>query len=140
MHELCNLGPPAKKTVAAPIGLDRMPAGGLMSAAKSLAIALLAFGCATGGKDGGDLPVDAPKSLDSSQVTIDAPMHIVDAHESTFDAPIVIDAPVMIDAPSGPFCTANNQCNNSGECCLTLGQPQGFCAPGTIIFGECTPF
>jgi len=115
-----------------------MPAEGLMSAAKSLAIALLAFGCATGGKDGGDLPVDAAKPVDSSQVTIDAPMQIVDAHQSTFDAPVV-DAPMMIDAPSGPFCTANNQCTVAGECCLTVGGPQGFCAPGTVLGGTCFP-
>lgn len=115
-----------------------MRAGGSMSAAQSLAFALLAVGCATGGKDGGDLPIDAPKAVDSSQVTIDAPMQIVDAHESTFDAPIVLDA-VMIDAPSGPFCTANSQCTVAGECCLTVGGPQGFCAPGTVVFGECFP-
>lgn len=110
-----------------------------MSAAKSLAIALLAFGCATGGKDGGDLPVDAPKAVDSSQVTVDAPMHIVDAHESTFDAPIMIDAPmVMIDAPSGPFCGGNSECTVSGECCFTLGGP-GVCVPGTPFAGSCIP-
>ena len=76
-----------------------------MSVAQSLAFALLAFGCATGGKDGGDGPVDAPKSIDSSHVTIDAPRQI-DAPASMIDAPILIDA--MIDAPSGPFCNGNS--------------------------------
>lgn len=108
-----------------------------MSAAKSLAIALLAFGCATGGKDGGDLPIDAPKSVDSSQITIDAPRGI-DAPASTIDAPL-IDAPVMIDAPSGPFCSGNAQCTVSGECCLSVGG-SGFCVPGTPIGGSvCLP-
>lgn len=116
-----------------------MRAGVSMSAAQSLAFALLAVGCATGGKEGNE-PIDAPKTIDGTPITIDAPGTTVDAHESVIDAPL-IDAPtMMIDAPSGPFCTANNQCTVAGECCLTLGQPQGFCAPGTIILGECTPF
>ncbi len=116
-----------------------MPAGVSMSAAKSLAFALLAFGCATGGKDGGDQPIDAPKLADGTPITIDAPGTTVDAHESVIDAPL-IDAPmVMIDAPSGPFCTADNQCNAGGECCVDLGGPQGFCGPGVVIFGECVP-
>jgi len=104
-----------------------------MSVAQSLSFALLACGCATGGKDGGDGPVDAPKAVDGSPVTIDAPRGI--------DAPaMLIDAPaMMIDAPSGPFCTANNQCTVSGECCVTLGGPQGFCAPGTVVLGSCVP-
>ena len=106
-----------------------------MSAAHFLVIALLACGCATGGKDGGDLPIDAPK-IDSSQVTVDAPR--IDAPTmSMVDAPIMVDA--MIDAPSGPFCSNNNQCTVVGECCLTLGGSQGFCAPGTVVLGACVP-
>ena len=105
-----------------------------MSAAQSLAFALLAFGCATGGKDGG-VPIDAPKPVDSSQGTIDAP-RVVDAHESLIDSPIAIDA--MIDAPSGPFCSGNGDCTVSGECCVSLGGP-GFCAPGTPIGSACLP-
>lgn len=108
-----------------------------MSAAQSLAFALLAVSCATGGKEGNDLPIDAPKSVDSSQVRTDAPMQVVDA--PVIDAPMMIDAPVMVDAPSGPFCTANSQCTVAGECCLTIGGPQGFCAPGTVLGGTCFP-
>lgn len=110
-----------------------------MSAAQSLAFALLAVGCATGGKDGGDGVIDAPRPIDGSPIVVDAPMQIVDAHESVIDAPISIDAPVMVDAPSGPFCTANSQCTVAGECCLTIGGPQGFCAPGTVLAGTCFP-
>jgi len=110
-----------------------------MSAAQSLAFALLAVGCATGGKDSGDGPVDAPKAIDSSNVTIDAPRLVDAPNMSVIDAFVPIDAPVMIDAPSGPFCTANNQCTVAGECCLTLGGPQGFCAPGTAIGTSCIP-
>lgn len=62
----------------------------------------------------------------------------------TPDAPIsgTPDAPVSgtPDAPSGPFCTDNSQCTVAGECCLTLGNPSGFCAPGTEFNGECIPF
>ena len=104
-----------------------------MSAAHKLAFALLACGCATGGKDGGDGPVDAPKAVDGSPVTDDAPRLI--------DAPaLLVDAPaMMVDAPSGPFCATNGQCTVSGECCVTLGGPQGFCAPGTVVLGNCVP-
>ena len=105
-----------------------------MSAAPCLVIALLACGCATGGKDGGDLPIDAPK-IDASQLTIDAPR--IDAPTmSMIDAPIMIDA--MIDAPSGPFCNGNGDCTVAGECCFALGGP-GFCVPGTAIGSACVP-
>ena len=138
-HGLRNLGPPSEKTVAAGVREDRMRAGGSMSAAQSLAFALLAVGCATGGKDGGDLPIDAPKAVDSSQVAIDAPMQIVDAHQSVIDAPIVmIDAAVMIDAPSGPFCNGNAECTVAGQCCLSVGGP-GFCVPGAAVGSICFP-
>jgi hypothetical protein len=111
-----------------------------MSAAKSLALALLAVGCATGGKDGGDVPIDAPKLVDGTPITIDAPGTTVDAHESVIDAPITgIDAPVTtIDAPSGPFCNGNAECTVAGECCFTLGGP-GVCVPGTPFAGSCIP-
>jgi len=103
-----------------------------------------ASGCATGGRDtGGDTqPVDAALGQDASQLVPDAPRFV--------DASVPIDAPpvVVIDAPPPPppdappsslFCTANNQCTNPGECCLTLGGPMGFCAPGTVVFGQCFP-
>jgi len=110
-----------------------MRAGVSMSAAHKLAFALLAFGCATGGKDGGDGHVDAPKAVDGSPLTSDAP-RLIDAPATLIDAPAM-----MVDAPSGPFCTANGQCTVSGECCVTLGGPQGFCAPGTAIGSTCLP-
>jgi hypothetical protein len=106
-----------------------------MSAVHHLALVLLACGCATGGKDGGDQQIDAPRPIDASRTVIDAPRVI--------DAPNVSDAPMidaqMIDAPSGPFCATNGQCTVSGECCVTLGGPQGFCAPGTVIGSACIP-
>ena len=109
-----------------------------MSVAKSFAFALLAFGCATGGKDGSDQPIDAPKLADGTPITIDAPGTTVDAQESVTDAPLT-DAPiVMIDAPSGPFCNGNSECTASGECCLSLGGP-GFCVPGTAVGSICLP-
>ena len=40
---------------------------------------------------------------------------------------------------SGPFCSTNSECTVSGECCVTLGGPSGFCAPGTVFLGECFP-
>lgn len=45
------------------------------------------------------------------------------------------------DAPTnqGPFCTANNQCTTAGQCCVTLGGPQGFCGPGQVVLGQCVP-
>lgn len=106
-----------------------------MSAAQHLiAIVLLAGGCATGGKDGGDGPIDAPKAIDSRQVTIDAPK-VIDAPMQMIDAPI--DA--MIDAAtSGGVCNGNGDCGFAGECCFTLGGP-GLCVPGTPVGGSCLP-
>ncbi len=58
------------------------------------------------------------------------------------DALAVTDAPpALLDAPPGSLiCTTNSQCTVAGQCCLTLGGAQGFCTPGTIFLGECTPF
>ncbi len=110
-----------------------------MSAAQSLAFALLAFGCATGGKEGNDLPIDAPRMVDGTPIIIDAPGTTVDAHQSVTDAPITIDAPVtMIDAPSGPFCNGNAECTVAGQCCFALGGP-GFCVAGTPFGSACVP-
>ena len=50
---------------------------------------------------------------------------------------VMIDA--GIDGPSGPFCTTNGQCTVGGECCVTLGGPMGFCAPGQVVLGQCVP-
>ena len=100
--------------------------------------------CATGGKDNNDgQPIDAPRPLDAPAIPIDAP-RVVDAFVTPMvDAPppMVDAAPVVVDAPPGGglFCTANNQCTVGGECCVTLGGPQGFCAPGQVILGQCVP-
>ena len=101
-----------------------------MSVAKSLVFALLAFGCATAGKDLGEAPIDAPKTVDSSQVTVDSPR--VDAPP---DAPP--DAP--IDAGPGGVCMTNAGCTFPGECCFTLGGGAGICTPGVVFGGTCFP-
>ncbi|MBA3462449.1 MAG: hypothetical protein H0T46_20980 [Deltaproteobacteria bacterium] len=111
-------------------------------ALRGLALALLVIGCANAGQSGNgggdDEPgkIDASVKQDSSVAPIDTPPPI-DAPLT--DAPM-IDAPMaMIDAPSGPFCSTNSQCTVSGQCCVTLGGPQGFCAPGTVLAGQCFP-
>jgi hypothetical protein len=110
-------------------------------ALRGFALALLVAGCANAGQPGNggdDEPgkMDASVKQDSNVAPIDTPPPI-DA--PLIDAPM-IDAPaMMIDAPSGPFCTSNGQCTVSGECCVTLGGPQGFCAPGQVIAGQCFP-
>jgi hypothetical protein len=108
-----------------------------MSAAHGLAFALLACGCATGGKDN-DGPVDAPKAIDSSNVTIDAPRQIDAPNMVLIDAYVPPDAFVPQDAPSGPFCNGNSECTVAGQCCFSLGGP-GFCVPGTPVAGACLP-
>lgn len=121
-----------------------MRAGVTMSSAiRGLALVLLAVaGCANAGNPGSggggdDAPgkVDASVKHDSSVAPIDSPPPI--------DSPGPVDAAVdspMIDSPSGgPFCSSNSQCTTSGECCVTLGGPMGFCAPGQVIAGQCFP-
>ena len=103
----------------------------------ALMIAALAWGCATGTNTNGGANVDAavtPHHDDASHVAADAP-------GVKMDAAVVHDAPpdAPPDAASGLFCTANSQCTNTGECCVTLGGPQGFCAPGTVVLGQCIP-
>jgi hypothetical protein len=114
-----------------------------MSAAlRGFALALLVASCANAGQPGNgggdDEPakIDASVKHDSSVAPIDSPPPI--------DAPM-IDAPVQmmpdaaIDGASGPFCATNGDCTVSGECCVTLGGPQGFCAPGQVVAGQCFP-
>lgn len=92
------------------------------------------------GDGGGDAVPDAAVKRDAStSVTPDAPQLTIDAALPIDAAVPVIDAAVPIDAPTGPFCTANSQCTVAGECCITLGGPQGFCGPGTVVLGECFP-
>ena len=105
---------------------------------RSIAIAIFVSACASGGVNGGD-KTDAAV----------APHQ--DAHFIVQDAPKAIDARpldafVPQDAPpdafgvgDGGLCTANNQCIVSGECCVTLGGPSGFCAPGSVVAGQCFP-
>ena len=104
----------------------------------ALVFAALACGCATGTNTNGGTNVDAavtPHHDDASHVTADAPSVKMDA--GVRDAPVQMDAPA--DAASALFCTSDSQCTNSGECCITLGQPTGLCGPGTIVLGACIP-
>jgi len=105
-------------------------------------IAALVAACATGGSDAGNDRLDAAVTTrnDASAVTTtDAPRA---------DAAVGIDAQVsqLPDAGSGSgsgssglFCATNGDCTVAGECCVTLGGPQGFCAPGTVVLGQCFP-
>jgi hypothetical protein len=96
-------------------------------------VAVFGAACATGGSSNGGEPADAAVvHHDAQHVTGDAPKG--DARPA--DAFVAVDAP---PADSGLFCTANNQCTNAGECCVTLGGPSGFCAPGSVVFGQCVP-
>lgn len=114
---------------------------------RSLVLGVIAVGCAQGGTGGsgtgGDddpMPpmIDAPATVDSNPSTLpDAP--VPDAALPPADAAVTVDAFVPQDAPPSVFCTENFQCTASGECCITLGGPMGFCGPGTIIFDECFP-
>jgi hypothetical protein len=104
----------------------------------AVVLAALACGCATGTNANGT-NVDAavtPHHDDASHVTADAP-------GGKMDAGVVLDAPAQMDAPadaaSALFCTDNSMCTNSGECCITLGGPQGFCGTGVIVLGACVP-
>ncbi len=102
---------------------------------RSLAIVLLAGACASGGVAGQDPKLDASTGQkDAHYVVADAPPH---ADGRTADAVVPHDA--AVDAPSGPFCTDNSQCTTAGECCVTLGGPSGFCAPGQVVLGQCVP-
>ena len=103
-------------------------------------LALLALGlggCANAGSPSGSgdddaIPVDAAVPSDGPRVTVDAAIPV--------DAAPMIDAFAPLDAPSqGLFCQTNGQCTVGGECCVTLGGPNGFCAPGTVVLGQCVP-
>jgi hypothetical protein len=109
----------------------------MYAATRFLLFASFAAACASGGSGA---PGDDQPKMDAPQGTpIDAPASTIDGPTTPVDAPMTpLDAFVPQDAP-GLFCSANNQCTVGGECCLTVGQPQGFCVPGTIILGECFP-
>ena len=104
----------------------------------TLMFALLGSACATGTMNNGgqsDAAVQ-PHHEDAAHVDVDAPVVKMDAGVVP-DAFVQQDAPA--DAASSLFCTDNSQCTNAGECCITLGGPQGFCGAGTIFLGECIP-
>jgi hypothetical protein len=96
--------------------------------------------CASGtSNDGG-----GSGAADASVVRYDASAsQLVDAASSHTDAGMSHDAATQtVDAGSGSgglFCTTNSQCTNAGECCVTLGGPNGFCGPGTVLAGQCFP-
>lgn len=106
-------------------------------------IAAVFAACATGGNDSGNAGTDAAVTgQDASSVsTPDAPR--ADAG-TTADAQVsqLPDAGTGSGSGSGSgglFCTTNSQCTVSGECCVTLGGPSGFCAPGSVVLGQCVP-
>jgi hypothetical protein len=108
----------------------------------ALGLALVA--CATGGQNGSGEQADAAMSTGKHDAAVqsflDAPRPATDAGTTP---PGDAQVSQMPDAgSSGPFCTMNNQCTVAGECCQTFGGqfPTGFCTPGTIVFGVCTPF
>jgi hypothetical protein len=109
---------------------------------RTIWIAGVLAACATGGQSTNEPRSDAHGQTDGhSEIPIDGSVTFLDAPHSTPDAFVPKDAPPPPppDAASSLFCTTNNQCTNAGECCITLGQPQGFCGPGTIFLGECIP-
>jgi hypothetical protein len=112
----------------------------IVSGCVCVGIVVLGAACATGGGSDAD-----------SGGTVDAAVSRVDASPVvTPDAGVKLDGGLMTtpdafvsqtpDAGGTQlFCTTNSQCTVSGECCLTLGGPQGFCAPGVVVLGECVP-
>ena len=93
--------------------------------------------CATGG-GGSDDPgaQDAAVGIDGSTSTLPPDASV--KHDGGMMPMPDASTPAM-DAGSGLFCTTNSQCTNSGECCVTLGGPNGFCAPGSVVLGQCVP-
>lgn len=107
-----------------------------MSSLRVALVVVFVVACAKGGA--GNPQVDASPGVDSPRPPVDAPT-VVDA--PVVDAPVIIDAPVMIDAMvdagNGLFCSAHSQCG-PGTCCYSI-EGNGFCGPGTVIFGACIP-
>jgi hypothetical protein len=110
-----------------------------MSKATIVCVCFLAA-CATGGNSGGnDEPADAAVTVQrdaNNVVTPDAPRS--DAGVQPQDA-AVSQLPDASTGGGGPFCATNSNCTVAGECCVNLGGPQGFCAPGTVVLGQCFP-
>lgn len=109
---------------------------------------VIVYGCASAGSTppGASLD-DAAKGGDAGKLhdaangePLDSPSTHHDAAAATPDASPDAFVSHMPDADTdGALCTANDQCTNSGECCVTLGGPEGFCAPGTKIGSTCVP-
>ena len=113
-----------------------------MSKATIVCISLWLTACASGGQADTDGKVDAavvdPRQ-DASNVSMpDANARLDGGVTQPADAQ-VSQLPPDASTNQGPFCTANNQCTTAGECCVTLGGPNGFCAPGTVVLGQCVP-
>lgn len=114
-----------------------------MSKATIVCIALSLGACASGGQPDNEGVQDAATTggpHDASNVTTpDAPKIRMDGGVVTPPQDSQVSQLPPDAAQQGPFCTANNQCTNAGECCVTLGGPSGFCAPGTVVLGQCFP-
>ena len=115
-----------------------MRPGVTMSAAlRSVALALLVWGCANAGNPGTGPGDDAPK--------IDAAVPH-DGHQTDTPPPLdapMIDAPLAADAAAdastmGGFCAVNGDCTTTGECCFAISGA-GLCVPGTVIGSGCLP-
>jgi hypothetical protein len=106
--------------------------------ARSIVIALLFSACASAGTSGGDKQDAAvTQHEDAHFVSPDGPKGI-DARLP--DAFVPKDAPAdAFGVGDGGLCTDNSQCIVAGECCVTLGGPSGFCAPGSVVGGQCFP-
>lgn len=106
---------------------------------RSIVIAILFSACASGGVNGGDKQDAAVTPHEDAHFTTpDAPKGTPDARLP--DAFVPKDAPPdAFGVGDGGICTDNNQCIVSGECCVTLGGPSGFCAPGSVVGGQCFP-
>jgi hypothetical protein len=107
---------------------------------KAVVIALFVSACAAAGVSGGDKQDAAVNPHEDAHFVVQDAPKLVDAH--------VADAFVQRDAPpdssggtvgDGGLCTDSSQCAVAGECCVTLGGPAGFCAPGTVVLGACIP-
>jgi hypothetical protein len=95
--------------------------------------------CATGGSGapdgGGTTGQDAAAIKDGPRP--DGPGTPSDA--PVMDAPPPADSPPPPDSGGSLFCSNNAMCTTQGECCVTLGGPMGFCAPGDVVLGVCFP-
>ena len=105
---------------------------------RSIVVAIVFSACASGGVNGGDKMDAAVASHEDAHFIVEDAPKAIDARP--LDAFVPQDAPPdAFGVGDGGLCTANNQCIVSGECCVTLGGPSGFCAPGSVVAGQCFP-